>query len=84
MKYALLGALALAACAQPDPIYKPVTVDTPVEVTCRITPVVKPADPLNTVSPQDDINKKVAMILASLEMHLGYETRLEAALKSCQ
>lgn len=76
--------LLLAGCAHPDPIYKPVPVDMPIEVTCKLQVIPKPEDPFDQLRSTDDIGRKVDVLLASRELHLGYEVRLEGASKACQ
>ena len=79
----LFSALLLTACAAPEPIFKPVTVDVPVVVTCRTPVIAKPASPLHQIAPEAPLFNKVKAALIEIDLRESYEARLEAALATC-
>ena len=82
---ALLGLLFLAACAAPQPIYKPVTVEVPVTVPCVPAAAIShPVWPTSGVKPNDALFTQARAALAELELRNSYEVKLEAAIKACQ
>lgn len=85
MKQASLAAfLLLAACAAPEPVFKPVTVDVPVAAPCRTPPIKQPSSPLQLVAAAAPLFDKVKAALIEIDLRKAYETRLEAALHACQ
>lgn len=79
----LLAALALAACA-PQVIYKPVAVETPVPVPCRIPEVPRPDFPARGITDKNTMFEQVRALLAENELRQGYEAMLTASIKACQ
>ena len=56
-----------------------------VTVPCKITPPDKPLMPFtNSAKKTDSLFVKTKKILAEIEIRKGYETELEAAVRSCQ
>lgn len=78
----LIPLLMLTACSQP--VFKPVPVDTPVEVTCRINEPTAPGWPTLIVAKDAGLFAHSKAVLAELEMRKGYENKLLAAIRSCQ
>lgn len=81
-----LPILLLVGCAttKPSIITKTVEVKVPVQVPCKVKPVPKPNMPLKSLDPSSNIYDKVKTALAEIEIRKGYETNLEAAIKSCE
>ena len=80
MKYLFL-LLALTACGS-DMVYKPVSVDKPVAVTCHIPQVTPPSVKRMQIS--DSLFGKVQAMIENREAQLAYEAKLAAAEKACQ
>lgn len=79
--------LALAGCVTP-PKPEIVKVEMPIPVPCNIIPPKKPVMPfteaVNTdTSGKTDVFADVKRMLAEIENRIGYESELEAAIKSC-
>jgi PBP1b-binding outer membrane lipoprotein LpoB len=78
--------LFLAGCATDTPpgintvIQK---VEVPIAVPCKAEVPVKPAFNFDKLAPEQDIFDKSKAALADRKLHIGYETELLAALKSC-
>lgn len=78
--------LALAGCVSNPPIIKTVEtiVEVPIPTPCNIKPVDKPDMPVDRLKKEDDLDTKVAAVLAEIERRKAYEKELEAAVKECQ
>lgn len=79
--------LLVAGCAtQPPPqvIEKPVRVDVPVSVPCKITPVTRPVFAFGAALPSWGLYDKGRALLADREQRQAYEGQLEAAVRACQ
>lgn len=79
----LMAFVALVGCA-PTVIYKPVPVETPVSVPCKIPVVPAPDFPTKALTAQSTMFEEVRALLAENELHQGYEAMLTASLKACQ
>lgn len=81
----LLAVFLLMGCsAMPEkPIVQTVTIEKPVQVPCRVPPIERPAWETERANAADPVLVSRA-IRAELEQRRGYETRLEAAAKSCE
>jgi hypothetical protein len=75
--------LVLATCAPSPPVFKPVSVDVPIAIPCRMIPVAKPDFALSHVTTADDIAQKTKAALIELNQRRGYETELEAHVTAC-
>ncbi len=90
MKLTLIAfgvSLLVAGCAtQPPPqvIEKPVRVDVPVPVRCKIAPVPRPAFAFDAALPTWGLYNKGRALLADREQRQAYEGQLEAAVRACQ
>lgn len=82
MKNLLLPFL-LAACAAPETIFKPVPVDMPVAIPCRIVPVPAPDFATAHITTHDDLFTKIRAALVELEQRKAYEVELNARIKTC-
>ncbi|MDE2099142.1 MAG: hypothetical protein KGL39_17945 [Patescibacteria group bacterium] len=82
-KCILLALLSLCACGTQIPVYKPVNVEVPVSVPCKIPAVQKPIFALAGVKTSDSIYDKTKAVLIEIEQHKAYEAQLEAAEKAC-
>lgn len=78
--------LALVGCVSTPPIIKTVEtiVEVPIPVPCVIKGINKPDMPTDRLKKEDELDAKVAAVLAELERRKGYEKELEAATKECQ
>lgn len=81
----LVIAIGLTGCQTipENPIVQTVVVEKPVQVLCRIPPVERPAWETERANAADPVLVSRA-IRAELEQRRAYETRLEAAAKSCE
>lgn len=75
--------LFLAGCAT-HPVVQTVEVKVPVPVPCKVPTVTKPAWDIDAVPLGSSIYRQVKALLTTNEQHLGYESKLEAVVKSCQ
>lgn len=75
--------LFLAACAAPEPVFKPVTVDVPIAVPCKTPPAQKPVSPLSQTVPDAPLFDKVRAALVEIDLRKAYEAEIEAALAAC-
>lgn len=84
-KLVLILALMLSACAS-SPIISTVVqkVEVPVTIPCKAEEPVKPDFNFDKLAEENDIFDKAKALLADRKLHLGYETELSAALKSCK
>jgi hypothetical protein len=80
----LAASLFLASCAEPQPIFKPVEVDIPVVVPCRVAAVPKPDFALAQVTVRDELFFKTKSALIELDQRKAYEAELESRLILCQ
>ena len=76
--------LPLTACAAPQPVFKPVTVDMPIAVPCKTVMPPAPASPLQNLTPQAPLFDKTRAALVEIDARKNYEAQLRAALQSCQ
>ena len=84
--FLILAALFLLTGCQtmPEkPIVQTVVVEKPVQVPCRIPAIERPGWETERANAADPVLVSRA-IRAELEQRRGYETRLEAAVKSCE
>jgi PBP1b-binding outer membrane lipoprotein LpoB len=80
-------ALLLSGCAatqSPQIVYKPVEVQVPVAVPCKIQAPDVPKWALDSVSPGADVYVKGRALVAELQQRIAYEKELLAAVASCQ
>lgn len=88
MKYSrcliMAALLSLAACADPQIIYKPVPVNVPVAVPCKVTPIAKPHFMTADITKNSDYEEKTRALVVTEKTRQAYEIMLEAAVKSCQ
>lgn len=77
---------ALVACGTTQPVVKIVTqqVEVPIAVACKTETPVEPVFNFASITETNDIYDKTRALLADRALHLGYETELLAALKSCK
>lgn len=75
--------LVLAGCA-PTTIYKPVQVQTPVPVMCKIPQVSAPALPTKNITEKNSMFEQTRALLAENKVRQGYEAMLVASMKACQ
>ena len=73
----------LAACATPEPVFKPVPVDVPIPVACAATPIAKPDFALSHVIKSDGLADKTKAALIELDQRKAYEAALESQLTLC-
>lgn len=81
-----LFALLLVGCASSQaPIIKTEDkiVNVAVQVPCKVTLPERPAMPLDSAKPEEDVFTKIKKALAEIELRQSYEEKLEAAAKSC-
>jgi len=81
MKYLLL-LLLLGGCGQT--VYKPVEINVPTSVECKIDKPEPPIYPTVTMDERTSLFDAVKAIITENELRKGYEAQLEAAVKSCQ
>jgi hypothetical protein len=85
MRNALFATLLLlSACAAPEPVFKPVSVEVPVAVPCKAPAVPKPASALRQAVLTAPLFDKVKAALVEIDVRKAYEARLEAALAACR
>lgn len=86
MKWLLIPLLAvLAGCASnPAIVVKTERVEVPVPVPCRVKTPEKPVWAVAVLPAGATLFKRVQAMAVEIEQRIGYETRLEAAVKSCQ
>lgn len=78
-----LVTLFVTGCAcTPKEVY--VTVKVPVPVPCKPTKVEEPAFPLQEATTLEEFGIKLKKALAEIEIRKGYETKLKAAVESCE
>jgi hypothetical protein len=82
--FPFVALMLLAACAAPPPVFRPVAVDMPVEVPCKIPAIQRPDEPLRHVAPQASLFDKVKAALAEIDNRKAYETQMEAAMAACE
>lgn len=85
-KIYLFLVLLLTGCATPEPqiVYRPVEVQIPVAVPCKVDAPVVPQWARAGVSPDADLYTKGRAIIAELQQRIAYEIELLAAVASCQ
>lgn len=85
MRYLKLFALlALAGCADPQIIYKPVPVNVPVAVPCKVAAIAKPHFMTSDITKDSGYEEKTRALVVTEKTRQAYEIMLEAAVKSCQ
>jgi hypothetical protein len=84
---ALFGAaLFLSGCGmfERKVEYVPYEVEVEVPVGCKVEQPAKPIFAGELLRKDDDLDRKVKVLLAERQQHLGYEEKLETALASCR
>lgn len=81
---AIASVLLLAACADPQIIYKPVNVDVPVSVPCKVAPIAKPHFATSDITKDSGYIQKTRALVVTEKTRQAYELMLEAAVRSCQ
>lgn len=76
--------LLLSGCASQPVAYKPVEIEIPVAIDCKIEAIASPAWPTAFTSEKNGVFDDAKAVLQELELRKGYEAQLEAAVKSCQ
>lgn len=76
--------LSLSGCGLCPTKTITVKVEVPVPVPCKVASPTKPVYPLQESKKEEDIFNKTKKAIAEIELRKGYETELEAAVKSCQ
>ena len=80
----LISSLLVSGCAcRPIIETKDQRVEVPVLVPCKVEFIPLPSWPVNSLTKEDDIHKKVQVSLAELEEREAYEKKLRSALKAC-
>ncbi len=82
----LASVLILSACATTEPVVKVVTqkVEVPVAVPCKTEIPLSPTFNFSNLTIDKDLFEKSKAVLADRHLHIGYESELLAALKSCK
>ena len=83
MKAILCAMLMLAACADQQPILKPVEVDIPISVPCKTAPVIAPDFALAKATVQQSLFDKLKAAIVELDQRKAYEARLNAEVDAC-
>lgn len=79
------GALsAFAGCAASPTTPRPVRVEVPLAVPCRVPDVRPPSWASATLQAGDSLQAKVRALLAERRQRQGYELELQAALRACR
>ncbi|MDE1901537.1 MAG: hypothetical protein KGI37_07835 [Alphaproteobacteria bacterium] len=73
----------LCACAAPQPVLKPMEVDVPVSVPCKVTAPQRPDFALAHATPAQTIFEKVRAALVELDQRKAYEAQLESKITAC-
>lgn len=73
--------LLIAGCAILAP--KIEKVEVPIPVPCNIIPPSKPSMPFSEVDLTGNIFTDTKRALAEIQLRIGYEVQLEAAIKAC-
>ena len=79
----LFLALLVVGCSC-KPVYIDREVKVAVPVPCRVAPIDKPVMPLQEAKTSEEFGVKLKKALAEIELRKGYETKLEAGVRSCQ
>lgn len=81
----LSALLLLTACSTQKIVSVPVEVKVPVPIPCPVENPPKPEWPLEkTDLATATVFEKVTHALAEIELRIGYEKQLEAALEACK
>jgi hypothetical protein len=75
-------AMLAGGCAS-NPFVKVVTVDVPVPIPCNIVAPRKPVMPFSDSPFSEDIFVNAKTMVAEIEIRMGYEVQLEAAITAC-
>jgi hypothetical protein len=73
----------LAGCST-HPVARPVTVEVPVPVSCRVPAILHPVWPSQALDGHEPLLDQVKALLAENELRQAYEVQIEAALQACQ
>ncbi|MEW4394426.1 hypothetical protein ACM7HV_14220 [Pseudomonas paraeruginosa] len=76
--------LFLAGCAGSPPEPRPLRVEMPLAVPCRVPEVRPPSWAGATLKAGDSLQTKVRALLAERRQRQGYELELQAALRACR
>lgn len=74
----------LSACASPEPVFKPVTVEIPVARPCVVKTVTPPDFALAHATTGEDVVAKTQAALVELDQRKAYEAELQSQLIFCQ
>lgn len=75
--------LLTAGCASLIPRVQIEKVEVPIPVPCNIVPPSKPAMPFSDVELSGSLFTDSKRALAEIQLRIGYELQLEAAIKAC-
>lgn len=78
----LVLALALAGCASGPRV--PDRVEVPIQVQCKVTVPPEPVWATSTLAKDAGIFDQVKALLSERRQRMAYESKLEAAARSCQ
>lgn len=81
----LITSVLLVGCATTDPAISVQTqrVEIPIAIPCKTKVPEAPVFNFDKIDPAQDIFEKTKSLLADINLHLGYEAELLAALNSC-
>ena len=84
-RLAFIIPILLVGCATTDPAISVQTqeVKIPIAIPCKAKIPEVPVFNMNKIDPSQDIFEKTKALLADINLHLGYEAELLAALNSC-
>lgn len=84
MKIYLLFLLALAGCAESQPVFKPIEVDVPVAAPCQTVALDRPQPALTPALARQSLAEKLRAALFDLRNLKAYADALETEIKVCQ
>ena len=76
--------ILLTGCATITPPAQPIEVKVPVAVPCRVTAPTRPAFAVDALAVGSSLWDQMAALTAERLQRIGYESELEAAVRSCQ
>lgn len=82
----LVAAMVLTGCATNTPGIETVIqrVEIPIAVPCKAEIPARPNFNFDSLTIEQDIFDKTKAVLSDINLHIGYEAELLAALKSCK
>ena len=84
MRHLVIASVLTCVACSPQIVNKPVSVDTPVAVTCHVPQIQAPKWATEGISPSNTLFEQGRALLATDQQRRAYEASLAAANEACK